>query len=192
MAGLTTVGFFLVTLLFSIILFVLWLRIILRYFRISNIHPAGKLIFSLTNPILGPIERLFHRGNKRFSRYDWVSLCMIILVEFIKFILLGLLTYHKIIPFVYLIVLIAADLIVQPCNLLFYALLARVLLDLLNPQWQRHPAADLLKIITDPLIKIGRKIIPNISGFDFGPFIMMIIFKIITLFISASMPLPLL
>ena len=82
---------------------------------------------------------------------------------------------------------VLADLIIQPCNLLFYAILIRVIMSYVNPKWQ-HPATDFLRIITEPLLILGRKIIPDISGFDFSPIIMMIILKIITLFIGASLP----
>ncbi|HFD2358171.1 TPA: YggT family protein, partial [Legionella pneumophila] len=37
-------------------------------------------------------------------------------------------------------------------------------------------------------LRLGRIIVPDISGFDFSPFIIMVILKIITLFLSASLP----
>jgi YggT family protein len=191
MAGLLSVGYFLASLFFSLILFILWIRMILRYFRVSSIHPVGQLIFSLTNPVLMPLERQMYRGQKRLPRYDWICLLAIVVIEFIKFIVLGLITYLIFLPFIYLIILVIADLIVQPCNLLFYALIIRVVLSWVSPQWQQHPLASILILVTDPLIRLGRKVVPDISGFDFSPFIMMVILKVITLFISASVPLPL-
>ena len=191
MAGFFSVGYFLATLFFSLILFVLWLRIILRYFRVSALHPIGLTVYSYTNPILMPIENLFRRGKNARPRYDWICLAFIIVIEFVKFSILGLLTYKIVIPFIYLAILVLADLIVQPCNLLFYALIIRVVLSWVNPQWQQHPAASILIMVTQPLIRFGHKIVPDISGFDFSPFIMMIILKVITLFISASVPVPL-
>ena len=50
------------------------------------------------------------------------------------------------------------------------------------------PFAEFIKALTDPFIVIGRKIIPDISGFDFSPYIMMLVFKVISLFILASLP----
>jgi len=192
MTGLLTVSIFLTTLIFSLILFVLWVQIALRYFRISILHPVSRTVYSITSPVLTPIERHVSRYTKRPSRYDWICLSFIALIEFIKFLLLGWLSYQVIIPFAYLLLFVLADLVVQPCNLLFYALLIRVILSWVNPQWSRHPAAGVLILVTDPLIRLGQRIIPNISGFDFGPFIIMIILKVITLFITASMPLALL
>lgn len=189
MAGLLSVGYFLATLFFSLVLFVLWIRLFIRYYRVSAIHPVGHLIYNLTDPMLKPFERQIYRGRTHLPRYDWVCLAAIIVIEFIKFTLLGLIAYQIFIPFIYQIVLVLADLIVQPCNLLFYALIIRVVLSWVNPQWQQHPAASILILITDPLLQFGRKVVPDISGFDFSPFIMMIILKVISLFISATVPL---
>lgn len=191
MAGLLSVGVFLTTLIFSLILFVLWVQVILRYYRVSLLHPVSLAVYRITSPVMGPIARRVSGNKKRPPRYDWVCLGFIVLIEFLKFLLLGWLTYQIVIPFAYLMLFVLADLIVQPCNLLFYALLIRVILSWVNPQWRLHPAAGVLTLVTDPLILLGRKIIPDISGFDFAPFIIMIILKVITLFISANMPLPL-
>lgn len=192
MAGLISVGYFLATLLFSLVLFVLWMRVILRYFRVSSLHPVGQTIFGLTQSFMVPLERLIYRGQNKLPRYDGVSLAFIAFVELIKFITLGFLAYQTLISADNLVLLSLADMIVQPCNLLFYALLIRVILSWVNPYWLQHPAASILIMITKPLLQFGYKIVPNISGFDFSPFIVMIILKVITLFISASVPLPLL
>jgi YggT family protein len=191
MAGLLSVSNFLITLIFSLILFVLWIRMIIRYFRVSALHPVSQVIYRFTNPLMGFIEKHIYPKSSRLPRYDRVCLAFIVIIECLKFLVLGWVVYQATIPFGWLLLLVAGDMIVQPCNLLFYALLIRVILSWVNPHWSKHPAADILILVTNPLIRLGQKIIPNISGFDFGPFIIMILLKVITLFISASMPLPL-
>ena len=192
MAGLLSVTNFLISLIFSLILFILWLRMIIRYFRVSSLHPVSQLVNRFTNPLMGFIEKNIYPKASRLPRYDWVCLAFIIIIECIKFLLLGWVVYQATIPLAWLLLMVVGDIIVQPCNLLFYALLIRVILSWVSPHWSKHPAADVLILITNPLIRFGQKIIPNISGFDFGPFIIMIVLKVITLFVSASMPLPLL
>lgn len=188
MAGFLSVGNFLVSLIFSSLIFILWLRIILRYFRVSRLHALGSNIYNFTDPILLPIEQLIYGKSARIPRYDWVCLGAIFVLEMLKFTLLSLIIYQGILSFGYLILFSLADFIINPCNLLFYALILRVVLSWVNTSWQQHPAADILIMITNPLLNLGRQIIPDISGFDFSPFVIMIILKIITLFISASMP----
>lgn len=187
MAGFTVVGFFLTSLIFGLVIFTLWIRIALRYLRISALSPFGRLIHSFTDPMIRPIQLLLKKGYQPGQRYDWMAFVVLVVIELLKIICLSLLKFHAIIPVLYLVLYVIADLIIQPCDLLFYAILIRVIMSYVNPGWQ-HPIADFLRLLTQPLLILGRKIVPDISGFDFSPFIILIILKIITLFISASLP----
>lgn len=190
MSGLLTVGYFLISLIFSLLLFLLWARFALRFFRISSLHPVSQVINQLTTPLIEPIGRLVYSKMGPLKQYDWLSLILIVAIEFLKFISLSLLLYNAIMPLGYLLLFVLGDLIVQPCNLLFYLILIRVIVSWVNPT-VHHAAIDILVTITEPLLRLGRRIIPNISGFDFSPLVIMVILKVITLFISASMPLKL-
>lgn len=191
MSGFTAVGYFLISLIFDILLFVLWARVALRYVRISSLNPFSRLIYTLTNPLMYPIYFILRYKDQAKQHYDWPALILIIIAELLKVIFLSLILLHLIMPLSYTLIFALADFIIQPCNFLFFALLIRVIMSYANPYWN-HPITDFLKRLTDPLLRIGRKIIPNISGFDFSPFIIMIILKIITLFIHGSLPLHLL
>lgn len=188
MAGLLTVIYFLASLFFNFALLILWTRIALRYFRISPLHPVSKLINSFIDPIIKPIENLIAKTNSPPQRYDLACLALLVIIEILKFLVYGLLLYRAILPISYLILFVLTDLIVQPCNFLFYIILIRVVMSWVNPNWQ-NPFVDVMRTITDPLLELGHRLVPNISGFDFSPFIVMITLKIITLFMSASMPL---
>ena len=190
MSGFVSVGYFLFNLCFSLIIFMLWARIALRYFRISSLHPISHAIHSISNPLVLPFAMLIPVNKKQSSRYDWVSFAALVTTEVLKFILLSLLFLHGLMPVLYLFLFVIADLVAQPCNLLFYAILVRVIMSWVNPAWN-HPISDILRIVTEPALRLGRRIIPDISGFDFSPFLIMVVLKIITLFISGSLPLPL-
>lgn len=187
MSGFTAVGFFLVSLFFSLIIFALWLRIALRYLRVSTLNSFSQLIHSVTNPVITPINAILKLKYKPSQKYDWVAFSVLVVIELLKIICLGLLVFHIIIPLPYLVLYVLADLIIQPCDILFYAILFRVIISFANPGWH-HPINDFLRLITEPLLKFGRRIVPDISGFDFSPFIIIIILKVITLFISSSLP----
>jgi YggT family protein len=187
MPGLTAVGLFVVSLLFSLYIFSIWLRIALRYFRISSLNPLSQLIHTVTNPLVHPIQLFTKSTPKPGQKYEIAAIIGLVLVELFKIILLSLIAFHGLMPFGYLLLYVLADLIIQPCDLLFYAILIRVIMSFVNPNWQ-GPIADFLRILTEPLLKLGRKIIPDISGFDFSPFIILMILKVITLFINANLP----
>ncbi|KTD06189.1 YggT family protein [Legionella gratiana] len=187
MSGFSAVALFLVSLVFSLLIFSLWLRMALRYLRVSVLHPVSQLIYKITDPIVNPIQQLTHQKYQPGQKYDIPTLITLILVEVLKIICISLLALHGIIPILYLLIYVIADLIIQPCDILFFAILVRVIMSFVNPGWQ-GPIADFLRLLTEPLLKLGRKFFSDIAGFDFSPFIIMIILKIITLFISASLP----
>ena len=187
MSGIIAVTLFVVSLLFSLVILSLWLRIALRYLRVSALHPVNQLIYKITNPIVNPIQLLSKQPYKPGQKYDIPAFITLILVELLKIICISLLSLQGLIPIVYIFLYIIADLIIQPCDILFFAILIRVVMSLINPNWQ-GPIADFLRLLTEPLLKLGRKIVPDISGFDFSPFIIIVLLKIITLFIRANLP----
>ena len=178
---------FIVSLAFSLIIFSLWLRIALRYLRVSALHPVSQLIYKITNPLVNPIQIVSKQKYQPGQKYDLFALITLTIVEILKIICISLLTFHAIIPIVFVVVYVIADFIIQPCDILFFAILFRVIMSFANPGWQ-GPIADFLRLLTEPVLKLGKKIIPDVSGFDFSPFIIMVVLKIITLFISASLP----
>jgi len=186
MSGLQAVGYFLIALLFGFLIFCLWARLAFSYLRISALNPIALLIHQVTDPLLLPLQKLF--PFKSNPRYDWRAAVLLLIVEILKGITLSILAYGTLISWIWLILYVVADLIIQPCNLLFYAILIRVLMDWINPQGIQHPISYILHALTNPLLKFGQSILPNISGFDFSPLIVMLILKIITLFIEHSLP----
>jgi len=190
MSGLIAVIYFLIMLFFSVILYVSWIRIALRFFKISALHPVSQVVNRFTDPYVKPIEQLLSSKKLSPRYFDWACFFLIIFLEIFKFIILGFLLYQTMMPVTFLILFVVTDLVVVPCNLLFYIILIRVIMSWVNPSWQ-NPVADAMKIITDPLLSFGHRLVPNISGFDFSPFVIMIILKVITLFMSASLPLKL-
>lgn len=187
MAGLNVIIYFILSLIFSLVIYALWLRMALRYFKVSSLNPFHQLILTVTNSMVHPVNVLFKQQHKPGQRFEWATFLILILIELIKIASLCLVAYHALMPVGYLLVYVVADLIIQPCDLMFYAILIRVIMSYVNPNWQ-HPLNEILRLITQPLLILGRKIVPDISGFDFSPFIILIALKIITLFISASLP----
>ncbi|WP_133130025.1 YggT family protein [Legionella yabuuchiae] len=191
MGGLLSAGYFLFSLFFSLVLFILWLRIALQYLRVSVLHPVSQVIHKLTNPVVNPINRLFSFNKSRRSRYDWGTMIVLLVVEIIKISLASLMFFGVFMPIEYFILYVLADLIIQPCNLLFYAVIIRAVMSWVNPTWH-NPAAEILYLLTEPLLRLGRRVIPDISGFDFSPILVIVVLKVITLFIGGLLPVALL
>ena len=117
MSGITAVGLFLVSLFFSLVIFSLWLRIALRYLKISSLNAFSQMIYSVTDVYIKPVNELLKITYKPGNLYDWTALGVLVIVEFLKIICVSLLTFHTLIPFTLIVVYVIADLIVQPCDI---------------------------------------------------------------------------
>lgn len=189
--GLIAVAFFLTTLIFSLLQFLLIARFFLRVLRISSLHPVAQTIFQFTNPLVNPIQKLLHANPKKPPRYDWACIIVLFIVTLIKVILLATIGHGIMLSLSYMLLFTLADIITQSLDFLFLALLIRIIMSWIKPDW-KHPVNDILIAITNPMVRLGERIIPNVSGFNFGPYLILVVLKVITLFITASLPLPLL
>ncbi len=187
MSGFASVGYFLFTLFFSLLTFLLWARLAIRFFRVSALHPMSQTIDELTNPMVRPVVKTFKFNFTRKNRIDWACFVVLLVAELFKFTAIAGLFFGGLPSIVLLFSCTLADLIIQPCNLMFYAIIIRVIMSWINPKWQT-PFSDLLYSITEPLLSTVRRHIPVFSGVDLSPFIVIILLKTITLFMSASLP----
>ena len=162
----------------------------LRYFRVSALHPISQMIISLTHTLLMPFNQLCALLKLNMRRYDWACFMLIVMTELIKFFLMGLLFLNAMLPVSLIAVFTLAELIVEPCNLLFYALIVRIIMSWINPGSQQ-PLVYLAFLVTEPILSPLRRRLPAFAGFDFSPLIVIVVIKVITLFITVSLPLPL-
>jgi len=183
-----SVVYFLCVVLFGFLTFVLWARIALRYVRISSLHPIAQAINRLSDPLVQPFARFIPSANKRYQRYDSAAFIVLAITTTLKFLCIGLLFLNSMLPVGLLLSYIILDLITQPCSLLMYAVILRVIMSWVQPAWN-HPAADVLDAVTLPLLTLARRILPNFAGMDFSPLIVILALKTITLSISAILPL---
>lgn len=188
MSGLANVGYFLFSIFFSIVTFVLWIRIAFRYFRISPLNSLHRNITALTAFIVQPIENILPKQTHRRSRYDIASIVVLLFCELMKFTIMSYLFLSKMMPAWLLGLYVFGDFIVQPCNIIFYAILIRVIMSFINQKWH-NPLADTLKAVTDPFLMPIQKHVPIVGGLDISPFLALILLKSIMIFITASIPL---
>jgi YggT family protein len=185
MNAILTVLLYLYSLVFAIISYALLIRIGLYYFKVSPFHQISQLVNNLTNPLVNLSKKVFDlEKNRPILPYNVVITLLIIVI--IKYII-GDILFYRALPFHYLLILIVADLVIMPLNLLFFAILIRAVMSWVRPDWH-HPVQDILVLFTEPLLKLGRYILPSMSGFDFSPLVILLLLQLMSIFISASLP----
>ncbi|MDP3560208.1 MAG: YggT family protein [Legionellaceae bacterium] len=188
MTGLYTVIYFLLSAFFSLAGTLLCLRIALRYMQFSTLNPFCHIIYTLLQPILGVFDK--HAPKSFNPRYDYVALLGFLTLTLLKFILFSFLLYGALISYYNLALLTLADFIIIPCNLLFFIILARVLVSWLQPLNQSF-FMPVLMVLSNPALRLGKRFVPPISGLDFSPMFIMIALKCITIFTYNALPISL-
>lgn len=191
MQGILSVVAFIVAMACNLLIFLMLLRVAFRYVGISPLHPVGQLVYQTSSKILSPLEKLFPSLSAPQQRLDILGVVGFVAVVIIKIILMGILLYGQWVPFSLLMICTLADVLVEPLNLMFYLVLIRVIVNFIRPDWE-HPAQDILIKLTDPLLVMGRKLIPDISGFDFSPIVVLASLKILSMVIAGILPVNLL
>lgn len=189
MSSISSVGYFLVSNLFSVVLFVLWARFFIRYFAIGTFHPFSQTIYTLTAPVIAPIQKNITRNMGGRSRYDFACLMLMIIGELLKLTVINVLFLNSTLSFNGLLIYTFADMIVQPCTILFYAIILRAIMSWINPTWQ-NPLGNLLFLVTEPLLRTIRKVVPTLGMVDLSPVVAILILKSIEIFVSGLLPFP--
>lgn len=187
MSGLSSVGYFLVITFFSALSFILWARLFIRYFAIGPFHPVSQTIYKLTTPILAPIQTHIMRSHGARGRFDLTCLAVLFIVELLKFTLISGLFLKNTLSGSYIVLASILDMIIQPCNILFYAIIIRTLLSWLHTDW-RNPMVNLIVIITEPLLRKIRNTIPYFGIIDFSPLVALLLLKIMLILVESVLP----
>ncbi|MES2217452.1 MAG: YggT family protein [Pseudomonadota bacterium] len=173
-----TAGLFLVNTLFDLYIFVLMVRILLAAVHADFFNPLSQFIIKLTKFLIIPLRRVI----PNFKNIELASVLMVLVLECIKFLLLGLIANNSI-NYFGLLVLAGADALKTLVNLFFYAVLLQAIMSWFNQGYSSISA--ILAKLTSPILRPFRRTIPSIGGIDISPLAVMIVLQlIIILFIT--------
>jgi YggT family protein len=176
MNALKNTSVFLIQILFNLYLLILLARIILQRVGANYYNPFVQLIVRLTNFIVIPLRRVIpeHFG------IDFAAILLLFIIEIIKLILLSSLLLGGI-PHVAVLVLWAiVDLMSLLINIFFYAIILAVIFSWIGGM-ASGPFIDILHLISEPLLRPARRLIPPIAGFDISPIPILILLKLLNM-----------
>lgn len=179
MEPLQNASLFLIQVLFNLFVFVLLLRIVFQKVRVEFSNAIFQSILKITNTPLRP----FRKYIPNYAGYDLTAIVFLLLLQVIKFSLLGLLQTSVIPNMAGIFMLAFADSLDQLLNLFFYAILIMVIMSWVNPQ-AYHPLNIVLQRVTEPLLQPVRRYLPSLGGFDLTPMVVMIGLKLLTILIT--------
>ena len=155
-------SFFLVNSLLGLVIYVFLLRFLLVLVHADFFNPITQFISKLTQGVIKPLRRIL----PNFRQVEFASLLIVLLIEMLRFTLLGIISSHS--PkLLGLLVLGFADTMNTVVTIWFYAILLQVILSWIQPGFS--PVGDVLRQITWPIIRPFQRIIPRLHGMDLSP-----------------------
>ena len=154
---------FLIDTLFSLYILAVLLRFLLQWCGADFYNPISQFLVKVTHPPL----RILRRFVPSIGKIDTSSLVLVLglqmLADFSILLLKGVT-----INIGALAVLSFTQLISLLLNVLVFAVFARALLSWMNPG-TFNAAASILATLTEPLLDLCRKMIPDLGGIDLSP-----------------------
>ena len=174
----TEAGIFLVRTAFDLYLLAVVLRLLLQIVRADFYNPISQFLIKVTNPVLRYIRRIV----PGYKGQDWSSVILIFLLKTVEIMLLSLMTSGSIPPLIGIAVLSVAQILYLIVYIFIIAVFIQVILSWVNPG-AYNPATVILYLLTEPLLRPARNLLPPISGLDLSPLVVFIILQLIVILI---------
>jgi YggT family protein len=166
-------GLYLIQLVFGFYILLVMLRLLFQLVRASFYNPVSQFIVTLTQPPLQFLRRFI-------PGLFGVDLAAVVLLLALQMLEIYFITWLQGVSprVIAVIVLAVAQLIEFAVYVYIFAILIRVVLSWVNPYGTRHPVADLLYSLTEPLLAPARRLIPPIGGLDLSPIAVFVLLQL--------------
>lgn len=154
---------FLIDSLISLYILAVVLRFLLQWVKADFHNPICQALVAVTHPPL----KLLRRFVPPMGKVDSSSIVLALLLQMTANLSIWLL--QNINPnFFTLFILSCAHLIGLTLNIFIFAIFAQALLSWFSPN-SYNPNFALLANLTEPVLNLCRKVIPDLNGLDFSP-----------------------
>jgi len=175
---LSETALFIIATLLQLATYAVLLRFILQAVRADYTNPLCQGIVRITDPVLRPLRAVI----PGFGGLDLAALVAGVLLQMLKIaagaLLSGTALVFSAVMLVSLFALATTALLMTVLDLYFWSLIIVVVLSWIAPT-SYHPAAMLLREMTEPLLRPVRNLLPPIGGLDFSVLVVMMVIIIL-------------
>ncbi|WP_262965743.1 YggT family protein [Methylobacter psychrophilus] len=155
---------FLIDTLFSLYILAVLIRFLLQWYGGDFYNPISQFLVKITHPPL----KILRRFVPSIGKIDTSALILVLALQMLADFSIRLLFNGSMINIGALAIISITQLISLMINVLVFAVFARALLSWIN-QGSFNAAASILATLTEPLLNIIRKFIPDLGGIDLSP-----------------------
>lgn len=166
---------------FTLYIVMVLLRFLLQLVRADFYNPICQFLVKATNPPLKPLRRVIP-GLKGI---DLASVVLLVLLQMLALWLMHLAGGRTIaLPALFLFSL--SELLLLTLNVFLISILVQVIMSWINPQ-AHNPVLSILNSLNEPLLRPARRMLPNSSGIDFSPLLVMVLIQLSKLLLVAPL-----
>jgi len=163
---------FLIDTLFSLYILAIVLRFLLQWTSADFYNPISQFLVKLTHPPLKVLRRFVPSVGK----IDTSSLVLALLVQMIAdFSILAI--KGLVVGFPSLMIISATQLVSLFINVFIFAIFARAILSWFDPG-NYNVASSILYSLTEPVLNMCRKIVPDLGGIDLSPLVALVLLQL--------------
>ena len=170
----------LIQVIFGIYLFMLMLRFLFQLIRADFYNPVSQAIVKVTAPPL----KLLRRVIPGYRGIDIACIVLMLLVQLLELLILSLLVYG-VVPYLPSLLILSIASLLQLCIYIYIgAILIGVIISWVNPG-AYNPITVLIYQLTEPMLRIARRRLPDLGGLDFSPMVVtLVLFLVLSLVVA--------
>ncbi|TAN51444.1 MAG: YggT family protein [Methylococcaceae bacterium] len=149
------------------------LRLLLQWVKADYYNPICQFVVKITHPLLRPLRR----AVPSVGRFDLASLVLLLILQILTMLLLASLpgvTLPGLFGIPVLAIMRALELFF---DLYVGIILGSALLSWISPH-SNSPVASLLYSLSDPLLEIARRRMPDLGGLDLSPLVVLMVLEL--------------
>ena len=171
-------GVFLVQTVFGLYLTLVIIRFMLQLAKADFYNPLAQAVVKMTQLFVTILQKVMPRTG----RFSLATLVLAFLVQLLLIVVVLLIAGFDLPNPMSLAIWSLIGLASQVLDLLFFAILASIVLSWLAPQ-TNHPGAYLLHQLTEPVMSPVRRMLPNLGGLDFSPILVFIMINLVDMLV---------
>lgn len=171
-------GVFLVQTVFGLYLTLVIIRFMLQLAKADFYNPLAQAVVKMTQPFVTILQKVMPRTG----RFSLATVVLAFLVQLLLIVVVLLIAGFDLPNPMSLAIWSLIGLASQVLDLLFFAILASIVLSWLAPQ-TNHPGAYLLHQLTEPVMSPVRRMLPNLGGLDFSPILVFIMINLVDMLV---------
>jgi YggT family protein len=178
---LVQIAHLLITFASSIYITIVVVRFLLQLVRADFYNPLSQFIVKATNPLLLPLRKVI----PGFFGIDFASIALALLLQIITIEALSMLVGRGVIPPLPALAYSAFELVGLVLNIYLFSLIIIVIVSWIAPGGH-NPAVEILRSITEPVLRPIRNTLPAMGGLDFSVMIAILVIYILKILIGVS------